>query len=47
MRCSICGEEIDIVATWTQGHNAEPINAGRCCSQCNDTKVIPERIRRK
>jgi len=27
------------------GHNAEPLKKGRCCTVCNDTKVIPARIR--
>jgi hypothetical protein len=28
------------------GNNAEPIRSGRCCNQCNDTVVIPRRIKR-
>ena len=27
------------------GHNAEPINTGRCCDSCNSTFVIPHRIK--
>ena len=46
MKCSICKKEIEIKGTWTQGNNAQPINDGRCCDICNDTKVIPERIKR-
>ena len=42
--CSICQGEIDAQGTWTRGHNAEPITDGRCCTQCNNTKVIPVRI---
>ena len=44
--CSICFEKIDEQRFWKAGHNAEPINEGRCCSICNDTKVIPARIQR-
>ena len=38
-RCSICGENYD-----HYGHNAEPVNSGRCCDYCNTTVVIPRRI---
>jgi len=44
--CSICykelckKEELDI-----HSHNAEPINNGRCCSECNDRHVIPARLK--
>jgi len=43
MKCSICGK--DIKARELEGHNAQPINNGRCCTKCNTTKVIPERLR--
>ena len=33
MNCSICQGPIDPVGTWTKGHNAWPINDGRCCSE--------------
>ncbi len=26
------------------GHNAEPVNSGRCCDSCNNRVVIPARI---
>ena len=40
MDCSICKNEI-----YTEfGHNAQPINDGRCCDECN-TLVIIERIK--
>ena len=43
--CSICGHPIDIqFGTWKGGHNAEPVNSGRCCTRCNDTVVLPRRI---
>ena len=52
MKCSICKEEInnpfsndpdgdDLMAF---SHNAQPINDGRCCDDCN-TLVIIERIK--
>jgi len=43
--CSICNQPVQPNANgWTGGHNAEPINDGRCCDQCNDRIVIPTRI---
>ena len=41
MECSICHLEINDKF----GHNAEPINTGRCCELCNSTFVIPHRIK--
>ena len=38
-RCSICGEEM-----LGYGHNAEPINSGRCCDACDDLYVFPIRL---
>lgn len=47
MQCSICDGPIPVEhGTWTQGHNAEPVNDGRCCRECNDAVVIPARLRR-
>ena len=49
--CSICGKNIDIhykesgKPYWSDGHNAERINNGRCCSECNMTVVLPTRLR--
>ena len=37
MNCSICNNEIND----RFGNNAEPVNNGRCCSDCNSTVVIP------
>lgn len=37
--CSICG---NTYMNW--GNNAEPINDGRCCDNCNYMKVLPARI---
>jgi hypothetical protein len=51
LNCSICKAKIDeqvIKNTkqvyWTEGHNAEPVNSGRCCSYCNDNVVVPVRM---
>ena len=38
-RCSICGKEM-----LGYGHNAQPINDGRCCDACDDLYVCPMRI---
>ena len=35
-KCSICKGKIDSQMGWHGGHNAEPINSGRCCSNCNN-----------
>ena len=39
--CSICNKEI------TNGdvRNAEPVNEGFCCKECDELWVIPVRIR--
>ena len=43
--CTICKGEIGIERSgWDGGHNAQPINDGRCCLTCNDTQVIPARL---
>jgi hypothetical protein len=42
--CSICCSPIEIVGTWDQGHNAQPVNDGRCCGECNTAVVIPARL---
>ena len=38
--CSICQSEF---TEW--GNNAQPVNDGRCCNDCNATVVIPARLR--
>ena len=49
--CSICMGDIDVHrfpgsdTVWRDGHNAQPVNDGRCCTGCNDTVVIPARLR--
>ena len=49
--CCICNEKIDAMVDpetgkeiWTEGHNAEPVADGRCCSDCNNKIVVPLRI---
>jgi hypothetical protein len=50
MKCSICKYEIekqydpDGKMYWDSGHNAQPINDGRCCNTCNGIVVIPMRL---
>jgi len=45
MNCSICGELIGKeVSGWTEGHNAWPVNEGRCCGTCNASVVIRARL---
>lgn len=48
--CSICSQPIDAIGPpgneWRGGHNAVPINNGRCCSSCNDKFVIVARLLR-
>ena len=46
MKCSICGELIGKEGSgWGGGHNAWPINEGRCCGACNATLVIQARLK--
>jgi len=45
MKCSICKGEIAVTDYgWSEGHNAQPVNAGRCCDTCNWTVVVPMRM---
>ena len=39
LKCSIC-----LMEYTGYGHNATPINEGRCCEQCNSSNVIPARV---
>ena len=46
MKCSICKKEIPAKYNgWDSGNNAQPINDGRCCDDCNSNIVIPKRIK--
>lgn len=48
--CSICNDTIDVQTApdgtiyWTDGHNAQPVTDGRCCTSCNYSAVIPARL---
>lgn len=44
MICSICFNDIPVVGDWSCGNNADPINAGRCCDDCDNNVVIPARL---
>ena len=45
MKCSICQLDIQPDTNgWAEGHNAWPVNEGRCCGKCNDNVVIPARL---
>ena len=44
MKCVICEETIKPERGWKGGHNAEPVEVGRCCDECNYTVVTPVRI---
>jgi hypothetical protein len=46
LACSICGEQIKPhpISGYAGGNNAEPVNNGRCCDDCNGFYVIPARI---
>jgi len=41
MNCSICYKKIEE----GRGNNAQPVNDGQCCSECNEGVVIPSRIK--
>lgn len=38
--CCLCREEYDEF-----GNNAMPLMEGRCCDECNNTKVLPFRVK--
>lgn len=46
--CSICGEPIqpEPISGWKGGCNADPVNDGRCCKDCDNHVVMPLRIAR-
>ena len=42
MNCSICELPIEIDESgWHSGHNASPVNDGRCCTVCDMEVVEP------
>jgi hypothetical protein len=47
LECSICHCPITPhpLSGWAGGNNAQPINDGRCCDDCDWTIVTPARIR--
>jgi hypothetical protein len=45
LTCSICGQDIKPTSFgWDQGNNAQPINDGRCCDDCDTKVVLPARM---
>ena len=48
-RCSLCNSLIEVeVSGWNKGHNPWPLRRNetdRCCQTCNDTVVMPARLR--
>ena len=48
--CKLCHQEIDVQyaptgeVAWAEGHNAAPLAEGQCCTDCNETLVIPARL---
>jgi hypothetical protein len=38
-KCCLCGGKIE-----GYGHNAQPLEKGTCCDECNMVKVIPHRM---
>lgn len=46
LKCCICDDTIkpDPISGWEGGHNAEPVEDGRCCDGCNDSVVIQARL---
>jgi hypothetical protein len=47
-KCDLCKGPLatteELLHGWDEGHNAAPFR-GRCCKVCNDTLVVPQRIR--
>lgn len=46
MKCCLCGKEIPMKGSWSEGNNAQPVADGRCCDYCNINKVMPARMKR-
>lgn len=45
MQCSICNKDIPVKdGGWSEGNNAQPVNDGRCCDECNMAVVVPARL---
>ena len=44
-KCCICDNVIGVDPNgWAGGHNAEPVQIGRCCKECNEQEVLPARL---
>ena len=48
--CCICKVPMDpmehgVEMLWLYGHDAQPVREGRCCTNCNNTRVIPARAK--
>lgn len=44
-KCSICGKPVEQKPWWGGGNLAWPVNDGRCCDHCDETVVLPARIK--
>jgi len=45
MKCSICNKKITADPFgWEGGCNAQPINNGKCCYECDVNVVLPRRL---
>ena len=49
--CSICNgpivplkDQLTGKVLWDKGNNAEPVNSGRCCDECNNSVVLTARL---
>ena len=43
--CCLCGVSVPNTGFWRFGNNPYPCaSKGRCCNECNATKVIPARV---
>lgn len=45
--CSLCEQPLESKAfgRWVHGNNAWPLSDQPCCDECNNTLVIPARIK--
>jgi hypothetical protein len=50
MDCCLCGNQIDVQHlpngnVWLCGNSAQPVQEGRCCTQCTETIVMSKRYK--
>lgn len=46
-QCCLCGAELNPLVDGPYAHNPDPMaDEGRCCTECNVTRVIPGRLLR-